>query len=347
VVKPVAVKIDPLLEPLLLIQDSEQADSFLTQLITTHLDSIIQGVIHHKLHLYSNANSQQHEADDIRQEVVLQLLAELQKFRSHPETHSIRDVRGLTAVITYRTCSRWMRRQFPERHALKNRLYYLMTRQRGFALWPAQNGKLVAGFASWRGQNSSATKPLRELISADEKLQTRVRSTGIEGKQAGWSEVLAAIFEQAGTPIDFDDLVSALSSLLYIRNQPLESTDESETRTAVTTDTAWQIEKRIFLQRLWEEVAQLPLNQRAALLLNLKDAEGRGCIGLFPAAGIATVRELAETIGMEAVEFAELWNRLPLDDMTIAQRLGLARQQVINARKSARERLARRLKGFI
>jgi hypothetical protein len=37
---------------------------------------------------------------------------------------------------------------------------------------------------------------------------------------------------------------------------------------------------------------------------------------------------------------------LPLDDATIAGLLGLTRQQVINLRKSARERLARRLKGF-
>ena len=34
----------------------------------------------------------------------------------------------------------------------------------------------------------------------------------------------------------------------------------------------------MFLQRLWEELTQLPVNQRAALLLNLKDASGFGCI---------------------------------------------------------------------
>jgi hypothetical protein len=39
-----------------------------------------------------------------------------------------------------------------------------------------------------------------------------------------------------------------------------------------------------------------------------------------------------------------LLTRLPLDDLTIAARLGLTRQQVINLRKSARLRLARRLR---
>jgi hypothetical protein len=50
---------------------------------------------------------------------------------------------------------------------------------------------------------------------------------------------------------------------------------------------------------------------------------------------------------MDADRFAELWNDLPLDDARIAELLKLTRQQVINARKSGRERLARRLKGFI
>jgi hypothetical protein len=44
-------------------------------------------------------------------------------------------------------------------------------------------------------------------------------------------------------------------------------------------------------------------------------------------------------------EFAAMWNRLPLDDLTIAERLGVNRQRVINLRKSARERLTRRMGG--
>jgi len=83
------------------------------------------------------------------------------------------------------------------------------------------------------------------------------------------------------------------------------------------------------------------------LLLNLKDASGFGCITLFPATGIATIRELATALELSAERLAELWNDLPIEDARIAELLGLTRQQVINARKSGRERLARRLKGFI
>lgn len=40
------------------------------------------------------------------------------------------------------------------------------------------------------------------------------------------------------------------------------------------------------------------------------------------------------------------WNELPLAATMIAELLGETRQQVINLRKSARERLARRMKAF-
>src|SRR5688572_11219012 len=165
------VKIDVLLEPLLAETSDEQVDALLSQLITVHAEPVIKGVIRFKLRLNSYRETQRAETEDIQQEVVLQLLAQLQRFRKLPGKHPISDVRGMAAVIAHRTCARWMRRQFPERHALKNRLHYLMTRQRGFALWQDQDGKLIAGFAAWREQE----KPVRNLADI-EKLPAHIRA---------------------------------------------------------------------------------------------------------------------------------------------------------------------------
>ena len=350
-VKKSSAKIDSLLEPLLLEVSDQQADELLLQLITVHAEPVIKGIIRYKLHMSAQRADGRAEADDIYQEVLVQLLAELQQLRKQPDEHPITDVRGMAAVIAHRTCSRWMRRQFPERHALKNRLQYLLTRQRGFALWQDEDGKLVAGFAAWQGQKKAATAARPEHLAKDEGLLAHIRTLK-SGKQQELGDALAAMFNHLGHPVEFDELVSALAALLGIRDQPIESISENED--AVTfrfasadPDPAWQVEKRIFLQRLWEELQQLPLNQRVAVLLNLKDAEGRGCIALFPATGTATLRQLADVLEMGADRFAALWNQLPLEDARIAELLGLTRQQVINARKSGRERLTRRLKGFI
>jgi hypothetical protein len=166
------------------------------------------------------------------------------------------------------------------------------------------------------------------------------------------ADAVATILNHVGGPIDFDELVSAIAAIQGISDQPIESLAEDEEGTALMPatpepDQAWRMEKRMFLQRLWEELQQLPINQRAALLLNLKDPSGFGCITLFPATGIASMRQLAAALDISAESFAEVWNDLPLEDSKIAELLGLTRQQVINARKSGRERLARRLKGFI
>ena len=317
-------------------------------MITTHAEPVIKGVIRFKLRLNSYRETQRAEADDIHQEVVLQLLAQLQRFRKLPDGHPISDVRGMAAVIAHRTCARWMRRQFPERHALKNRLHYLMTRQRGLALWD-EDGKSLAGFAVWQKENKRA-KAARHLSDV-EALPNHLRTLKSEKPQE-LADAVATILNYVGGPIEFDELVSAIAAIQGISDQPIETLAEDEDANALMAatpepDQAWRMEKRMFLQRLWEELQQLPLNQRSALLLNLKDPSGFGCITLFPATGIATVRQLAAALDLTAEKFAEVWNDLPLEDTKIAELLGLTRQQVINARKSGRERLARRLKGFI
>jgi len=330
------VKIDVLLEPLLAQASDEQVDELLSQLITVHAEPVIKAVIRFKLRFNTNRETQRAEADDIQQEVLLQLLAQLQRFRKLPDSNPITDLRGMAAVIAHRTCARWLRRQFPERHALKNRLHYLLTRQRSFALWQDANGKLVAGFAAWQQQ-----KTVTHNLSNLEKLR----------KQEGLAETVATIFNYVNGPIEFDELVSGVATLQGISDQPIESLTDDEGAVhepaAPERDQAWRTEKRIFLQRLWEELQQLPRNQRAALLLNLKDATGFSSITLFPATGIATVRQLAAVLEIGAEDFAAVWNELPIEDTRIAELLGLTRQQVINARKSGRERLTRRLKGFI
>ena len=340
--------IDALIEPLLLAASDEQADLLLSHLITTRIGPVIERVISYKLHFGPQDAAGQ--ADDLHQEALAELLAQLRKLRRQPQAHPISDVCGLAAVIAHRVCARWMRCQFPHRHALKNRLHYLLTRQRGFALWEDENHTKLAGFTAWQGQPRTAGEERLRRLSDEERLLPHIRSLIAGERAAKPAVVLAMIFNHLGGPVEFDRLVGALASLAPFGDYPVGSLDQDGGPVRLAAggpDPAWEVEKRIFLQRLWEEVGGLPRSQRAALLLNLRDAEGRGCIALFPATGIATLRQLAEAVEMSPEAFAGLWNDLPLEDVRIAELLQLTRQQVINARKSARERLTRRLKGFI
>jgi hypothetical protein len=163
------------------------------------------------------------------------------------------------------------------------------------------------------------------------------------------AELLAAIFERVGHPIEFNYLVSIAAQLRAVRDEPLESLDDESGHLrasladgSVRVDAA--LEQRLYLEKLWTEVCELPRLQRAALLLNLRDAGGGSVIAFIPHLKIASKKEMAEILSMSEEQFAALWGDLPLDDTSIAQLLGLTRQQVINLRKTARERLARRMK---
>jgi hypothetical protein len=50
-------------------------------------------------------------------------------------------------------------------------------------------------------------------------------------------------------------------------------------------------------------------------------------------------------MGLAPEKLAEIWNDLPLEDTAIAAVLQVTQQQVINLRKSVRERVARRMRG--
>lgn len=323
------------------------AESELQRLIEVEIEPVIRGVIRFKLRL---GPANQAEEADLAQEALTQWLAELRKLSDRPDARAIGDARGLAATIAYRVCAGWLRSRSPRRHTLRYRLQYVLTRQAGLALWTGagHRDKLsIAGFAVWQGKELASMDALRRLPD-DERFLARA---GRLLAQAKLNDLVAAIFDSVGGPVPFDELVNVTATLLQIRDDPPVSTEEQlETgegrQFASNEDLAWRIEKRIFLERLWEEVRELPLAQRTALLFNLREADGGGCLALFQATGIATIRQIAEALEMPAERFAELWPQLPLDDASIAGLLNLTRQQVINLRKSARERLARRLRGF-
>lgn len=102
------------------------------------------------------------------------------------------------------------------------------------------------------------------------------------------------------------------------------------------------LERRWNAKLLWLQVKDLPLRQRQALLLNLKD----DAIRLFVLTGTGSLAAIADALEMSVKDLASLWNELPLPDNAIATKLGCTRQQVINLRMAARKRLANRLSGW-
>jgi hypothetical protein len=355
---------DPLLLPFLQATDEAVSQRAVERLVHEHAEPVIQGVIRRKMGValrsrLSGRQSQDEQwAEDVRGEVIVQLLTRLRDLKSRPNGEVISSWRGYVAVTAYRACDKHLRQKYPQRWSLKNRLRYLLTHQPGLALWASGEGDWCCGFAVWRDQQKTAVRTgrLQQLCDNPQSL-ARTALPQEDLARMDPRALLAAIFNHLTQPIELDDLVNIVADLQGIR-------DEMPTSGYATTDAHdkasdlieqvrdrgagidEELSQRAYLEHLWSEIRQLPPRQRVALLLNLRDGQGRGVIALLPLTGVATLRQIADALDMSAEKFAALWNDLPLDDNTIAEHLNLTRQQVINLRKVARERLARRMRVF-
>jgi hypothetical protein len=98
-----------LLKALLSPTGDGETDQFLSQLIATHAEPVIKGIIRHKLHLNSHRGIEQAEADDIHQEVVVQLLAALQRLRDPTDRINRSTVQRATATPSRQSCRQTLR----------------------------------------------------------------------------------------------------------------------------------------------------------------------------------------------------------------------------------------------
>ncbi len=343
-------ELDDILLPLVEAGDADEADTRLATVLAEHAAPVIRGVVKNKLRVSlspADGSAANQDALEIASDVQAALVTELRRLRSAESREPISDFRGYVAVLAFHACYRYLRRRNPERHSLKSKIRYLLSHAQGFALWQDANGAWLCDMAARR---RAATEVGRSR-PGDEALSARLLERLPDPASTELADLLAAILDEAAGAIELDEVVSFVAALQGIRplNEQGEGDTEGEDRRREEladprADVAAEVNHRLYLEHLWREIADLPPRQRLALLLNLRDAQGRDVIALLPITGVATLRQIAEVIGIPAEEFAALWSDLPLDDARIAERLGVTRQQVINLRKSARERLMRRMK---
>ena len=345
---------DALLLPYLRATDETESHRLAAQLISDHAEPVIRAVIRYKLHVSINQvmiSQHYQDAEDVYSDIILKLLIGLQENKADPDGKGIRDFHGYVATLAYHACSKYLREKHPQRSSLKNKLRYVLTRWPGFALWKGDGEELLCGFVSW--QQSKEYRRDARLQQLQDNLPV-IERAGLPSDDPGnpyLVDLLTAIFNCIGNPIKLDDLVSVVAKSLAVKDHVADNHDDHNSLLRdrlpdPQVNVADEVEQRMYLQRIWAEIGKLPLRQRKALLLNLRDPLGRGVIALLPIIGIASFREIAEVLDMPVEHLADLWNNLPLDDATIASHLDLTRQQVINLRKSARERLVRRVRAF-
>jgi hypothetical protein len=254
----------------------------------------------------------------------------------------VENVLAYVSVVAENACYAFLRAQYPERTRFRNRGRYAVSHHPTTSLIREEGGL-------WRCQTRRPVRRTPRGGAVEEFLDHPASWLSAKRIDAGLPlpSLLDAVLAALDRPVELDRLVDALASVLGVVDlQPSEPRDEraSARELADPAPGAGQVlEERQALVNVWRELVELPVRQRVALLLNLRDPEGGAVLHLLPGTGVVTMAGIAEALEIDEPALTAIWDDLPFDDLSIAARLGLTRQQVINLRKSGRARLARRL----
>lgn len=327
---------DPLLRPFLESPDEETARAHLSELLERHASPLARDVVRGQVPDRTGGSA---DAADVHSGVLLRLTAHLWALRADPSAEPLESFAGYVAAAAHNACHAFFRTRHPQRSRLRNKIRYVLTREPGLALWAGDRHAWLAGRSAWKERPAGADTAMR-LADASGRLGPRP-----------FPELVRTLIDHAGGPCRLEQLADAVGRVLGVSDESVSLSEESEVAPSMESrladqapSAADQIDTRRYLERLWGEICELPIHQRAALLLNLRDEGGSGMIGLIPVTGVASEARIAEVVGLPADRLAELWPRLPVDDEWIARELRVSRRQVINFRKCARERLARRMR---
>lgn len=314
---------DPALAPLVLAADDDARRDAI-DVIVESVQPLIAAIV--RRFRRTEAALGRLDAEDLVSSILLRIVARLQ-LAAVSEEHAIERVESYVATLTYNALYDDRRRRFPERTRLKNRLRYILSTDARFAAWTSEDDELICGLAAWKNRNDVAPSIVVGDVSAVMKNQDRP------------ADAIAALLAHTGAPVTLTTLLRALTEIWHIHERPSPREESSAEAPPVQLTS---LESRQYLETLWREIEDLPAGQRAALLLNMRDGQGGNALVLFLLLAVTSAARIGAAVGMSIEELTEIWEQLPLDDLTIAERLGLRRQQVINLRKAARARLARR-----
>jgi DNA-directed RNA polymerase specialized sigma24 family protein len=346
--------IDVLLHPYLQEENEEHSRQLLAQLFAEQIDPVVRQIISYRLSSHSarmKIGTPDQQVNDLHSEVVVRLLTKLRDLKNGHLDYAIKDFRGYAAAIAHNTCNEHSRRQNFRHTRLKDHIRYVLTNQPEFSLWQDEEAGWVGGFAVWRDRDTKS-KVMTPNESQEGFAWEQLNKAANHQKSV--AEQLALIFNATGKPVVFAELVKivallrgidihkALNDLITTDPYVLSDAPSSKERASLESE----VEQRLYLKKLWDEICKLPLPNRTALLLNLidRDSGDRGLVISLADLRVATIREIAECLNLSPEKFAGIWVELPWDDSQIASHLGTTKRKVMRLRLAARKLLAKRMK---
>ena len=266
---------DPLLHSFLVATAPREADRCVALLIREHADGVVLSIIRRKLKIalgrMGGATQTQDEqnAEDVHGAAIAQIVGRLNLLRADP-IDVIADFCGYAAVVASNACDAFLRRKYPKRQFVKNRLRYLLgnsSGQTGIVSWQGARGETLCGFEAWRESERAVERGGRYRQMTSAPLAFLRTALGNEDPRQGSLAVLiAALLNRVGGPVELDDLVQVVAEVLEIKDrEPVAEVENSgddrerpEDRAAAPGPRVSETTVgRMYLQSLWEQVCEL------------------------------------------------------------------------------------------
>jgi len=344
---------DNLLIPYLSANSEAEAHHHLDDLLTLHAAQTIRQILRRRLGFYvssTGVNERNQDAEDLYQEAMTKIVQLLHDLKASPTKTDIENFAHYVARVASNICIDFLRAKSPARTRLKDSLRDLFRRHKDLVSWEFEN-EILCGFSVWRntGKTVFSTQSAHDIETKLAAFQA-ARFADEDVKRAPIPQIVAELFDWIGGPVEIDVLVRMMTSLLDIREQPIESLDDyagsfREVQFADrvrTTDSDLQAKE--LLAQLWRAVRQLPPEQRDAFCFSFEDDAGADFFSALLGAEIVTLKDLATALNLSVEEVARLRMRMPMDSGTVAEVLNASRDNVYKWRFRAVQRLKFELK---
>jgi DNA-directed RNA polymerase specialized sigma24 family protein len=128
---------DDLLLPFLAETDEGAEALLLSRLIAEQVEPTVKRVLAYKLQFYVNQGGSRFKNQDVEEvynDIHVYLLKRLRDLKETPSARPISNLRGYVTTIARNTCDEYLRRKYPQRRYLKDKIRHHLTGQREFGL---------------------------------------------------------------------------------------------------------------------------------------------------------------------------------------------------------------------
>lgn len=329
---PSAPLLDPVLAELVGAATEASLDAARSQVLRDCAVPVIESTLRRRGSFQRIAREDQ---EDVRSAALERVVRALQSLRESGGAAVISRFEGYVASCARMAWLDFQRARAPERVRLLHQLRFLFEGRTGDLRFTWREDATGEGLAALAGQQSDASAEILARLRSDPAGTIQ----HWHGAQADLSAMplpalVARVLEAAGGAIPLEALLDAVAAARGL-GDGASAGDWAREPVDGQFNPREQAEWRDHLRWLWQALGQISLRQRTAFLLHAPVTAD------LEAEGIASLRQLAASLGIAADEFARLWRELPLEDRAIALRLGLERQQVINLRRVARDSLGK------